>query len=218
MKTALVALGLVGVAAYAMSRAADAAATSGGADGTTALDYVNPLGTLGAWFNQYQVGNAMQSSQMGAALETIAISEGTARAPDPYRVCYGYKHTIFNLSDHPAITGEWMGEPLDELGPSYKGLKSTAAGKHQINKPTWLDAKRALGLTDFTAASQDAAAAWLIKQAGAQDAVESGDVATFVRLCASRWASFAGANAPGQHMNSVAMLEGYFEQSGGVLA
>lgn len=212
---ALLILAAGAAAVYATSKAADAAAQ---VDGSTSLDYINPLGTLETWVNQYQTGSAMQSPQMAAALQTIARSEGTANQRDPYRVCYGYKHTIFNLTDHPAITGEWGGEPLDSLGAAYRGLKSTAAGKYQINKPTWMDARRALGLPDFTAASQDAAAAWLIKKAGALDAVESGDVATFVARCASRWASFAGANAPGQRMHSVAALEGYFQQAGGVLA
>ena len=221
MKHVLVIAGMAGLAAaaYAISKGADVVATSGDtADGTTALDYVNPLGALDTMLNQYQAGQAVQNTQMQAAQDMISKSEGTASASDPYRVCYGYKHTIMNLADHPAITGEWKGEPLDKLGAAYAGLVSTAAGKYQMTKPTWLDAKRALGLTDFTGPSQDAACAWLIQQAGAADAVQTGDVSTFVKLCAKRWASFAGANAPGQKMNSLATLETYFENAGGVLA
>ena len=78
------------------------------------------------------------SPNLQAFLATIRHSEGTDRAADPYRVVYSYNHTIVNLSDHPAVTGEWKGAPLDNLGPLYVGKISTAAGAYQIIKPTWL--------------------------------------------------------------------------------
>jgi muramidase (phage lysozyme) len=88
-------------------------------------------------------------SNLSAFLNTISHNEGTDRAPDPYRVCFGFKHTIADLWDHPAATGEWKGEPLDFLGPTYAGLISTAAGKYQITKHMWEALQAALNLADF---------------------------------------------------------------------
>jgi muramidase (phage lysozyme) len=132
-------------------------------------------------------------SNLSAFLDMISHSEGTDRAPDPYRVVFGFKHTIQDLSDHPANTGEWKGEPLDFLGPDYVGMISTAAGKYQITRHTWQSLKVALNLLDFGPASQDAAATLLIKQRRALDAVESGRIAGAIELCNGVWASLPGS-------------------------
>lgn len=155
---------------------------------------------------------------VGAFLAMIAAAEGTDRAADPYRVCYGYRHTIADLAQHPAESGEWRGEPLDNLGPAYAGKVSTAAGRYQIIRPTWQAARRALALRDFGPDSQDAAAVWLIdRKPGALDAVKAGDLATAVQLCASTWASLPGANY-GQPERRLAWLADRFTQAGGMLA
>lgn len=198
-----------------------AAADTAQGDGSTAFDYLNPLGALERQVDSYNVEQDMSASNVTAFLAMIAGSEGTRHAVDPYRVCYGYRHTIRDLSDHPAITGEWKGEKLSDamcagagLGP---GCVSTAAGRYQMIKPTWLACKRALSLPDFSAASQDAAAVYLIRQRGAIDDVRAGRVAEAVGKCRKEWASLPGAGY-GQGERRLSSLVAAFEGAGGVLA
>ena len=128
-----------------------------------------------------------------------------------------FRHTIVDMSDHPAITGEWKGEPLDFLGPDYKGLISTAAGKYQITKHTWEACQGALNLPDFGPQSQDAAATLLIKQKGALDAVNGGRVADAIALCHEVWASLPGSTS-GQPQASLASLVQAYTANGGAFA
>lgn len=158
-----------------------------------------------------------------AFLAMIAISEGTDRAPEPYRVCYGYKHTIKDLNYHPACPRppddavEWHGESLANLGPAYAGLVSTAAGKYQITKHTWQAIEAVLNLPDFTAPSQDDAAILLIKQKGALDMINGGRVADAINACHGIWASLPGSTS-GQPQKSMATLVQAYTAAGGAFA
>ena len=158
-----------------------------------------------------------RAENVRAFLSMIATSEGTDRAADPYRVCYGYRHTIQDLIDHPAVTGEWMGESIANLGPKYSGMKSTAAGRYQIIKPTWVRCRNALRLADFSAASQDAAAVYLIKTRRALDAVQAGRIEEAISLCRDEWASLPGGSS-GQPQQRLASLLESFTTAGGYLA
>lgn len=156
-----------------------------------------------------------------AFLAMIKQAEGTAGRGDPYRVCYAYAHTIQSFNDHPAITGEWRGEPLSAamcagagLGP---GCVSTAAGAYQIIKPTWVNLKKKLGLNDFSPASQDAAAVELLRQRGALAYIEKGRFADAVNAARKEWASLTGAGY-GQGERSLPWLQARFTDAGGVLA
>ena len=211
--------------AYAISRAANARAVPGDdtdpADGATALDYANPWGAAERQVESYFTSEAMSDENVSAFLSMIASAEGTDRAPDPYRVCYSYRHTIADLSDHPAITGEWKGEKLPDamcagagLGP---GCVSTAAGRYQIIRRTWLSCKRALGLRDFSPASQSAAAVYLIKSRGALDHVRNGRIPEAVQACRLEWASLPGAGY-GQPERKLAALVNVYQDAGGQLA
>jgi lysozyme len=160
-------------------------------------------------------------ANIAAGLKAIQHAEGTFDQPDPYRVCYGYSHTIMDLAEHPAITGEWGGVQLPDamceaagFGP---GCKSTAAGAYQINRPTWVRARDALGLQDFSAESQDAAAQWLIAQRGALEDLKAGRLADFVRKCRNEWASLPG-NYAGQGQRSLEQIAAWFTVAGGNLA
>lgn len=157
------------------------------------------------------------TANIQAFLAMIRHSEGTDRAPDPYRVCYGFKHTIVDLRDHPCITGEWMGEPLDSLGPAYHGLHSTAAGAYQLIKPTWLAVQAILKLPDFTEPSQDDAAIQLIKGAGALDLVFGGEVGKAITACRGIWASLPGGKS-GQPQRTFADLINTYGNNGGAFA
>jgi len=205
---------------FLISKAANAAAVASDTD-STAADYINPWGLIEQMMNAGRAEQAIQSRNMRAFLSAIARAEGTDRAADPYRVCYGYKHTIFSLQDHPAVTGEWKGEPLSAAMCAAAGVSagcvSTAAGRYQIKKATWLEAKRALGLKDFSKASQDKAAAYLIDRRGATDEVEAGNIERAVALCAKEWASLPGAGY-GQPVKTMAAIVAAYKAAGGAVA
>lgn len=186
---------------------------------------------VGAWVQQNAeevMGNAAPlpagiylPSQLAAMRATIQQAEGTAGHGDPYRVCYGYKHTLASLEEHPAVSGEWRGEPLPDgmcsaagLGP---GCVSTAAGAYQIKKSTWIALRDRLKLPDFSQASQDAAADELLRQRGAVDYLARGDFAGAVNAARKEWASLPGAGY-GQGERSVAWLSDRFAAAGGVTA
>lgn len=162
-----------------------------------------------------------------AFLALVCFAEGTARNPhtgaelDPYRTCYGYKHTISSFDDHPALTGEWKGEPLPDEMCRNAGLEpgcvSTAAGKYQLIRPTWRGVKKRLSLPDFGPDSQDRAALYLIAQAGALEDVHQGRVQTAIAKCSKEWASLPG-NTAKQPQRKIAALMAAFERAGGHLA
>lgn len=168
-----------------------------------------------------QVGADVAGRNVGAFLAVIRAAEGTDKAADAYRVCYGYSHTIGDLSDHPAVTGEWRGKTLSDgmcrnagFGP---GCVSTAAGAYQIIKPTWLKVRDALGLLNFHPASQDAAAIELVRRRGALEDVKAGRFVAAVEKCRNEWASLPG-NYAGQGQRSIQDLVAWFQQNGGYLA
>jgi lysozyme len=163
------------------------------------------------------------TANMKAFLSMISHSEGTDRAPDPYRVCYAYKHVIADLTYHPAEirpdgTCEWRGESLAHLGSYYENKISTAAGRYQIIKPTWLELKSALRLTDFTGPSQDDACVLDIKRAGALDLVNSGQIADAIGRCHEIWASLPGSTAIDQPKTPLALLMSSYVGAGGAFA
>jgi muramidase (phage lysozyme) len=155
-----------------------------------------------------------------AFLEMLSYAEGTQRAPDPYRVCFGYKHTIIDLRDHPSVTGEWFGEILPpemcHAAGLSSGCKSTAAGKYQIIKPTWLNIKRKIRLPDFSPESQDRGCLFLIAEAGALTEVHNGDIQVAVAKCRRVWASLPGAGYS-QPERRLAALKHAFVEAGGIL-
>ena len=162
-----------------------------------------------------------------AFLALIEWSEGTHRATNPYRCCYGYNHPIQNLLRHPAEPGapgeppEWRGERLPDAmcrAAGYKpGCVSTAAGRHQLILPTWLRAKRALKLWNFQPESQDAAALWLVGTCRALEDVNAGRIADAVRKCKSEWASLPGAGV-GQPERKLQDLLAAYQRAGGAFA
>jgi lysozyme len=160
-------------------------------------------------------------NNLAAFLNMIAFAEGTLKAADPYRVCFGYKHTIASFADHPAVTREWMGERLPDAicrgAGMQPGCVSTAAGKYQIIRPTWVACKRALKLTDFSPASQDAAATQLITQRGALEDIKMGRIAKAIEKVRSEWASLPGAGYA-QPERSIAALTAAFVKAGGNVA
>ncbi len=150
------------------------------------------------------------TQNVAALLATIRHSEGTDREPDPYRVVFGYGYTLTDLSDHPLITGEW-------LGAHWSGGFSTAAGAYQINHTTWLGCRTFIRLPDFGALSQDQAACLLMDQKGAYRAIYRGDFAGAVSLCRGIWASLPDSPADQPHADMAGLTQ-FYTDAGGAFA
>lgn len=155
-----------------------------------------------------------------AFLQMIIHAEGTDVDPtgaSPYAVCYGYSHVIQNFADHPAITGEWPGISIANLGSQYAHSISTAAGAFQLTRPTWKECKAVLNLKTFNREAQEDAALWLIKEKHALELVNRGALKEAIEACSEIWASLPGSVA-GQPVRAIAMLTNSFTSAGGQLA
>lgn len=140
-----------------------------------------------------------------AFLDMIAHSEGTAgHGDDGYNVLVG-GGLFSSYADHPR-----------ELITLRPGLASTAAGRYQLLARYFDTYKRQLGLADFSPLSQDAIAVQQIKECNAIAAIETGNFAQAVMLCAHIWASLPGAGY-GQHENALAGLQEVYEAAGGTV-
>lgn len=156
-------------------------------------------------------------------LTMLSHAEGSDRAKDPYRCCYAFKYEIHDLAYHPAEvrpdgTREWVGEQLADAQCIAAGLHppcwSTAAGRYQINKGTWLRLKAKLTLRNFGPDAQDDCAVQLIKERGALDLIYAGEVAAAISKCSGEWASLPG-NPAGQPQRSFAQLLNTYQVAGG---
>lgn len=139
---------------------------------------------------------------VSAFLFTIRASEH--RYPDnvlndaAYHIFYGGKR-FYDMSDHPAITGEVAPVPLSDTVCAASGLEpgcvSTAAGAYQFIRPTWKRLKNKLNLQDFSPGSQDLAAVQLLDDIGALSMVQSGDIQGALKKASKVWASLPGSSA-----------------------
>jgi lysozyme len=150
-----------------------------------------------------------------AFLAAVRHAEGTDKVADPYRVVFGYTVTLTDLSDHPLLTGEWLGAHY--TNKAGQTIFTTAAGAYQIIRPVWVNLKQQLNLPDFTQPSQDAGAIELIREAGALDAIQAGDLATAVSRCHDLWASLPSSTA-GQPTVSMNTFTTAYQAAGGALA
>lgn len=146
-------------------------------------------------------------TNLQAFLKMIQFSEGTSRAPDPYRVTFGFQYTIADLSDHPYLLGLWPGY-------RYGSHIDTAAGAYQIIVETWRTGKAMLKLPDFTAPSQDALAIELLREAGALDLINSGQIAEAINHCGHIWASLPSSPAAQPEKTMAALLQCYGDAGG----
>lgn len=160
---------------------------------------------------------------VAAFLATIAHSEGTDLAADPFRVCYAKKHTIIDLNFHPAEPRppngaiEWKGEPLDSLGARYVGMHSSAAGRYQMTLPTWLACKAALSLNAYDAAAQNDSCVLLLKRLNAFNDVCAGNINDAIYRCRNEWASLPGGSSNQPERTSL-YLTNFYTASGGALS
>lgn len=107
-----------------------------------------------------------------AFLMLIRWCEGTD-GPQGYNTIFGYKY-FSSFADHPRINNQG----------------STAAGAYQFLAGTWDECRLILGLKDFSPASQDKAAIYLIdKKRKALNDVKEGRLSDAIQKCALEWAS-----------------------------
>lgn len=100
--------------------------------------------------------------------------------------------------------------------PSLK-VSSTAAGAYQFLKRTWAECAEALELTDFSPASQDLGAVFLIRRRGALSDVIAGRLDVAVQKCAKEWASLPGSPY-GQPVKTMEQVRAVYERYGGQYA
>lgn len=121
------------------------------------------------------------SPNLKAFLRVIREGE-SSQTDDAYRMIVGGGRFI-DFKDHPRRLVD-----LPKLG-----VKSTAAGAYQFLSRTWDECVTSLRLPDFSPASQDAAAVFLITRRGALADVEAGRLEVALRKCAREWASLPGS-------------------------
>ena len=151
---------------------------------------------------------AIMTTNLKAFLDTIAFSEiGAAllaKSDNGYNVVVG--GALFSpYDDHPRVVVTLNGN-----------LKSTAAGRYQILERYFDAYKTQLDLPDFSPESQDAIAVQMIKECHAFDDILAGNFDSAIEKCASRWASFPGADYD-QHENKMEDLRQAFTDAGGLI-
>lgn len=125
-----------------------------------------------------------------AFLDAIAAGETTSGSGHNYGYSMGFGgREIDNLSSHPYKPRQFSTTMhADKFGGASP---TSAAGRYQFQRGTWDSAARALGLTDFSPASQDKAALYLAERRGAGGLIAKGDVRGALSLpsIGQEWAS-----------------------------
>lgn len=141
----------------------------------------------------------------------------TAEAAGDYHAIAG-GGSFASFAEHPFIADPSLPKPLG----------TTASGAYQMVKRTWTMARDALGLTDFSPASQDAAAVWIlqhkvpgawtsISDTGNYELVAAGNFDEALRRLAPEWESLQKI-AAGSYYLSLADARALYTQAGGALA
>ncbi len=146
---------------------------------------------------QSVVGAASTNANVNAFLKAIRVSEDYEKSDaERYNTVYG-GGTFINMTDHPAITGEWTGKALTAQQCYGAGLtppcKSTAAGAYQFTKPTWQWIKLRIGVTGFGKTDQDLGAIDELRFHNALDDVIAGNIQQAIQKLDGVWASLPGS-------------------------
>lgn len=150
--------------------------------------------TLDAALSEIQMQPDPQSA-INAFLNMI----GEFESHGDYTVLYGGAH-FADFSAHPNVRVPFY-NPRKAGAKGVPNDYSTAAGKYQINFPTYLQYAPRLGVSDFSPATQDQLAYLILNDIGADTAVANGDIATALALASRKWASLPGSSS-GQHQQS----------------
>lgn len=157
---------------------------------------------------------------LAAFLDMLAWSEGTAGIGDD-----GYNVLVGSCKAQAILFSSYAAHPMlyvrlradDPKTPQNEELVSSAAGRYQLLGRYFAPYSQQLGLADFSPASQDKIAIQQIRECGALDAIEAGDLAGSVQRCSHIWASLPGAGY-GQYEQKLADLRTQFTKAGGLAA
>lgn len=149
----------------------------------------------------------LDNPNVKAFLRVIRDCEGTS-GEDGYRTMFG-GDLFDDFADHPR-------RPITKM-LGGKLLTSTAAGAYQFLKGTWDECRKALSLPDFSPASQDRGALFLIERRGALQDVIAGRLEDAVAKCAREWASLPGSPY-GQPVKTMAHVRKTYIDAGGKFA
>ncbi len=147
---------------------------------------------------------ALARPNVRAFLRVIREGE-SSQGEDAYRMIFG-GDLVDSFDDHPRRV---VRRPL-----GGKSIASSAAGAYQFLTGTWDECAAALALPDFSPASQDLAAVFLIDRRKALDDVIAGRFDDAVRKCAREWASLPGSPY-GQPTMTLQRARGVYEVNGG---
>lgn len=162
---------------------------------TSALDDLT--GSLGLMDSN--TNNNGYDANLSAFLYMLRMGESSNR----YNVIYGGQ-TFSDYSRHPDV---WV--PI----PSRPGYGSTAAGAYQFIFSTWNTVAAEAGVSDFTPASQDAAAVQYLTDLGAMPYIEAGDVAGACSQINSTGIIFQSLA-----VRSQSQLQAWYQGAGGAIA
>lgn len=206
----------LGIAALAIATETGFAMTNPDATG----DYNPPLPDQpNFWDTQSQTSSATdngdQSMQNDINSRVVAVLSMIKQfeSGGDYNILFGGNH-FSDFSTHPFVVNgkcNLANAPVINVG-AFRGQKSTAAGAYQINCKTFLDAAKGTGLYDFSPATQDAMAIWLLQKDGAYTFIESDNIPSAISIASKRWASLPGSTAgqnPQSMASAIAAYDGY---------
>lgn len=163
----------------------------------------DPMG-IGAQEGAAGGGLDSSGSNMAAMLAVIRAVESR---DNYYIIAGGDRFT--DTREHPFVLNPQRRRPLG----------TTASGAYQMVVGTWTMARDALGLRDFSPASQDAAAAWIIqyKRPASYAYVLAGRFADALAALRREWEAF-DKMLSGTYPVTLAQAASIFEANGGTLA
>jgi tape measure domain-containing protein len=148
-----------------------------------------------------ELSQHLNNPHVKAFLDIIAYAEGTANMPNKgYNTLFGHGQ-FSSFADHP------------RQRIPFGSTSSSASGRYQIMDFTWDEEKAKLGLKDFSPVSQDLVALSRILMRGGLDELLKGDIRGAINATRKEWASFPGANYPGQGMKRMEDLLKVYDQS-----
>lgn len=165
-----------------------------------AVEYVSRE-IVGAFMGVNFSGADLGNTNVKAMLRLIRQGE-SGQSDDAYRIIWGGSY-FDSFADHPR-----------RYFTTSDGRRTSAAGAYQITAKTWDWVKGKIGAADFSPASQDRAAVWLMAYRGALADVKAGRLEAAITKLRNEWTSLPGAMEQGY---TFAKAKQVFLAYGGVL-
>lgn len=143
------------------------------------------------------------SKPIASFLDMLAESEGTEAVGD-----HGYNCLVGSTPRKPILFHDYSTHP----GILNKQFNSSAAGRYQLIYPTWRLLGKLVHKSDFSPDTQDLMCVELLREKGAIDYIEKGDITTAIHRIAHVWASLPGADY-GQHEQKLDWLLAQWKDS-----